>query len=1635
MPKKNKNEDAADVNIPKVLTVGGEVDGMVMALIEAANDKIESTKDSIVASIHTIGQKKPALVLSSIEVFLIRHKRLPMPHRITLLRLIENILKDTINEISPELALRLCNLSTSEMTAKPEVIQDWQSASASVVVALGSVYGRIVLDDLLSRISAGTLPHYYVIKTLGDFAVTNVFAAVPPLEDILSKCLPMLGMIKVDNMKWAFVTTFAKFCDAIITYVANIDRAPDKSINVGKFSMQILSALEVMFTIWLQTKEAKLRAAIVECIGLMTHIIAKEKLEALLPSLIPGFLALYKKHPNERLMITQGLGQILAASMKDCKHIVAQHFDGILDTLYPMVQQSPNYEEPSTVKAYSEVLRAFECISSGFSDRLISYLFIKLELTGEDSRSGTLNILKHLVNAASDDLADKRELIVSGLRPLLGDKSLKVRSTLAQLIMAMAHHDYLRLEGGQVLLQFIIDQCAITDAEANKKDATKKGPSTDSVTTLQLRTMCDNALTLTSTTIPCMKNVLWPYLLEFVTPIQYTHSLPVIMKCLGTLAEELREEDDEVFDIDYEVLVNIPRPQELIARLIVILGHPLERQIGLQILYFFEGISPNLHDDLIDLWDDVIPRLTAYLEKNSKNKDTWDQQAWEDLVLKLLSRSLDAVNEEDWVLALGQYLGRQYELYPGEEKHKNMLSKCLGVVLRKSSNKAFITEHLSVIFASVDHTKQVEREGCARAYGFTAYSHLDLVLERLAHIAKTDMVVKKSGFLGMVKDKSDAQIAQIKATLMLCYGFVTLYAKPTLITSRVEVNILSSINPHFANVKDTGVKENLIRCVDLIGKSLHPSHLKSDKFVLHRRGELLAHMIDYMKTESRSSLTTEIRALSMDACTTLLVLEPKLPDAELFELVGVATQCVLDLGVLPDTEESNTLLEQALTSLKRLLATILRKDISPTCLSAIMNHLYNWIDCNKEHQRTWMIECYRDLLEKYFKYLVDISKKGKDQGTMDGLGKFIAKIVPRCTDPVEKVRKEALLCVQHMLRIHLCYRGNLDTPDTLVEAIAKLVERASKTESSQQFAVVNDLAKVLAKKIDGDDLYDLIQPLLEGLLDHEASSASGACVVVNGLFRLRGAELADEVDDMIDMLKVKVEAIDNERTQTGIYRAIRTLATHHLGTVMKKLLSYDYPYTLFPIETWHTLVTDEKLSPLIFDHLLNQIATARPYDEKGQEKIPSVAVMKATGALKECMTVDESAQNIQDNYAAILSALVVRIGCTAGIKKQGALDPNKDVVDCFKVFIQSSKSAFIESSMQEEDGWATLNDQNEYSTGITVVAKAICENLPQHVPTLVESLEPVLKQVYDAQRAAAAAMFAEFINQRCAGSFKLVNRLKNALLTKLVDPSHDVRMLVMRGLGNVASIPDEQMKKHSTTVLSAMMTGMDDRDDPNDLITLEAMRGLSKVLAKVEEESIRQILINISLRIRPCFEKDKGAVRAAAIRLFGNLARFCDGPSKAPFSEQIHGNLVSLLLHLEDVDQQVGEACQESLKLLGPLLDNEDIDSLFTSSLGEGKSLHYGEFLNDLSKLLIRDFGDKINFYTMNSVNFFKCEWSSIKSSAALFTGFMLGNLSKRDRSAISKEHVCGELIRLLKDPSEDVRAKAADAMSLLSKF
>ena len=47
------------------------------------------------------------------------------------------------------------------------------------------------------------------------------------------------------------------------------------------------------------------------------------------------------------------------------------------------------------------------------------------------------------------------------------------------------------------------------------------------------------------------------------------------------------------------------------------------------------------------------------------------------------------------------------------------------------------------------------------------------------------------------------------------------------------------------------------------------------------------------------------------------------------------------------------------------------------------------------------------------------------------------------------------------------------------------------------------------------------------------------------------------------------------------------------------------------------------------------------------------------------------------------------------------------------------------------------------------------------------------------------------------------------------------------------------------------------------------------------------------------------------------------------------------------------QACKYSLRLLGPLIGSENMNNMFQKILLEDAALHYGEFMNDLSKVIV----------------------------------------------------------------------------------
>jgi hypothetical protein len=63
-----------------------------------------------------------------------------------------------------------------------------------------------------------------------------------------------------------------------------------------------------------------------------------------------------------------------------------------------------------------------------------------------------------------------------------------------------------------------------------------------------------------------------------------------------------------------------------------------------------------------------------------------------------------------------------------------------------------------------------------------------------------------------------------------------------------------------------------------------------------------------------------------------------------------------------------------------------------------------------------------------------------------------------------------------------------------------------------------------------------------------------------------------------------------------------------------------------------------------------------------------------------------------------------------------------------------------------------------------------------------------------------------------------------------------------------------QVRAHSSQLLTAMISGLDDGDDPHSLVALEAMVGLARLLDLVEPRDLRSVLLHTAIRIRPFFD-------------------------------------------------------------------------------------------------------------------------------------------------------------------------------------
>ncbi|XP_041037765.1 maestro heat-like repeat-containing protein family member 1 [Carcharodon carcharias] len=1634
-----------------------KAEASLVALTDAAFDKDEEVRRQISQSLYELGCHNPEQVLSSCFDFLLKHSQLVQGHRTVILQCMERIVRDTIGQLGPQLAKKIVNLASEEMIKSNESALGWKEAASNLLVALGSRFTDEILEEILQKLQPGILPQFFVVQTLANLSVANVQGIVPYLTTTLQTMLPMLPLIKQDNMRWVFTSALGLFSKSILEYLETADKASKPALTKEAFGPEIYAAYKILFGSWLRNKDAKLRTAIVVALSYMVHLLPAEHMEEELPRFTAGVLALYKKR-CEAFHVTVCLRNILETAVEATSHVPELQMDNLLPQLHHQICVPVDCRDELSGKNHREVLRCFTILSHVSIDGLVKFLLQKLASNSEKARIGTLTVLNHVVGSGFKALEPKKGLIVSGMKQSLQDSDNKVKKMTAQVISTMGEHGYLQLEGGATLVDFLIQQCTLAPEEG---PVPPQAQDPDEVRDEDLRELCEGIMSFL-VTLDKMEDVLWPFLMEFVTPTQHTNALATVCRSLEHIGARKRRQGPQYVLLNYNERLGLPKPHTLLARLLAVSAMPYAGQgRGLAALALLQVLSPNIHLDVVKLWDEELPQLIQFLAENKQ--DTLPQKLWEDKLFFFLSRTLETITDEKWTWQLSEEMTRHIHGYHSFPKEKAFLYKCVGIVLGQTNNKDIINNELQEMLLSIQHNEALEREGLATGIGFCAMTHLDDTLAKLDDFVKMDIVKKTASFFNILREKLDGDMERVKSTLILCYGYVALYAPESLILQRIEVHILDHIislsNTKVLGIKvetkDLMIKLTLIKAVTLIAKAVYANKGKH-LFKFNRREEVLSCMQDLIAGESKAHLKTRVRQSAINACMHLIKLDPRLNEMEAADLIRTCLEATFSFPPLDsDKRKDNRKLKErellhteTIAALHELLKEFLSQDLTSEGLEFLSKQMQDWLTSSKDHERERAVDATLVLLNFYREKF-----KTVNVSTFHNLGMLVGRFVPRCADPVLAIRYMAMDSLCTLLYIQVRYEGCfLNQPDNLVDHLRNIKEQLQNPDSHVLFQICYDIAKVISSKLPRSQLHPLLFTLFEGLSDYHATCASATSVVLNTLVRKHGDVLKDHIPETLNHLQSRMQSIALEQVRFSVIHFISILTSQCLPGVLSYLLFRPLPYDKYTSAVWQSLAREVKLAATTMDYLLSKINDYLSHEDR--KKPPTTGTSETVAviyALNEMISNPESVDAVMDLYPKLFGTLLLYLSFIASEKmseiqgkgtskkKKMSLQlqnaPNLNIWDSsletLKLMLMRGKTEEVLGAMEDEGGWELMKSSEDHQRGVALLAKAATRHGAMYLVDTVHFLVPILNNMHEHQRVAVAAFFSELLSSPVVQDLKVTETLVGSLLRSLDDVSPTVHWLSLRGLGNLAVGAPEKIPRYADKLLAAMVGSMDEKTELNDLIVLEAMAGLSKVLAQLDEASLRPILATVTGAVQPFFESESEKLRAAAFGVFGNLARFGAGSSEAAFLEHVHSSLVSLLLHLNDSSPEVSRTCKAVLQLVGPHLCSDNLGAIFRTELLEQANLRYWEFIGQLTKLIVSDFPDKISLYLANSMSFFKSMLPEIRGNAVILAGFLLQNLPKEYVDASTDENVCVAIIMMLHDVSPCVRIKAAKVLGL----
>ncbi|XP_030751328.1 maestro heat-like repeat-containing protein family member 1 [Sitophilus oryzae] len=1629
------------------------------ALLESLHDKSTTVCETASVSLLKLSEKYPNQVLLSCVAFFTNNTKCDTDHIVQMLNIMNKICIDQISGIDGDTVIKLIEFGLMTMTKSNNYEPLVQLAASKILVALGRVHYIQVTDALLQKLQIGMVPHYTVPHTLGSLASVNAYGVIRYLKDILNIILPLLGGLKNDHLKESFAYALQNFCEALLEYGSNLEQVPDPTISTETYTTELGMAYDVLFTSWLQSREPTVVESVLEALSAIFRALPIDKVTQQTPRLIPFLLNHIKKNSNA-YVVTKCLYSAIEKTAGVNGMLLEPLLSNILSHLSDLVCVSPDYAQPDLLRSHSEVLRCYECLALHFTDITIDKLLGHLKNNNEKEKLKGLIVIAHLISYSSEQAIQRRYRdILKYINELLSDSHIKIKTILVKIITGLAHKGILteidlNPDGPERYLEFMLKMCCKQHAKVFQVEGNELE---------DIQRSADNALYMLTTSMPELEDVLWDLFLNCFLTSLYDNAIVILLRCLTHIAS--RKESK-------------PNCEAAFVRCIVLLSNPTPSLRGTYIVNFLKNITLYDTQSCRNVWDAKIPQLLKYLEQTY---DTLNLVEWQDLLFSFINLLLESINNEAFNNILLVKAKSLLELYgsariiPSIDKdelqvklaEKRFLIKFFAVILCHVSSKELVSPNIENSLLNVTLTDYSDLQACAEAMGICSQKHLALVLEKLSHVRKEMLNKKSSKLFSFMKDqRHDLGVERLRYLIIYSYSEICNEALSEPLLRVVESEILDFVLQELSVSKDFAIKRTCLKAIHSVADAMHPNR-NSLHIRMNSRDKVIEAVSSQMHLHNGPEYI-KLFPLITSAVTALIKLPVSLESEERIKLIKLFFDNIYNASAIYCKINSSSMdsyygdlklvpcVTKSFSELNQFVQELILQNLSPATLDELVTLLESWLGKRKAEQRLPAIETLRVVLQTY----LDNIKFAYDcPHTFHQTGMLLAKIVPRCTDPNNNIKRVAVDCIYLTLCISSRYEGHMRDHDKVLSNSLQHVQKSIETNDPQQlFNLTSDLANVICQNLPQFQLIHFVEGLIDSLLDCESSSSNGSSVVLNITLKNKGGDLQNHVSHVTERLIAQLDSIPFTRTKTSALRAVVNLAAHHPRVVGGILLMQPLPFSSCIIECWSILSTDRTLVQILLDQIKKHLKTTPLYEEQGNGdiKIASLTPLQALCALHELLRNTHLKDIFLEQFAELFSLLLISlasyIGCTAPAlrslsdkKQQYGLILNRDAyklspariaVETFRLFFLCCEMNNIATNLLAYTDIDTSDNKLMILDIIETLVNNVSSENPQSISWIVACLGPFIRSELEPQKVAVVAFFTYLLKHGAqSDQTVLIENLLEMILDVQLDQSCLVRKIGLEGIGYAAeNLKKELVSRYCNQILGVLMNSLDYHSVGTESnVILQALLTLSKLLKALEGYKFNAFQVTAAVRIKPLFTQEARELRQASIRLLGDLTSSLSPESNLEaFKEQIQSNIITLLLHLSDPDGEVIKACKYTLRRVGPYLESSETNQMIQEHLIDEANLHYSDFIKDLIKSMAKEMQDLFTLFVMTSVSYTKSPWSEIRSNAALMTGLLYFDLIPENKQKISLDAVCDKLIRLLRDDSDDVRFKTSQAIAYL---